>query len=105
MPSIHTIDSRNHVMHEALRDHFAWNNERTFKEIQLLHKDLVTVLANKGIDYTELRSALTPQASKHETAFLLRYGQDWCTGSLMSGDFKRRVSADPVDRLAPVRRL
>src|SRR5271168_4350120 len=34
-----------------------------------------------------------------------RYGQDWCTGSLMAGDFRRRVSAEPVDRLAPVRRL
>src|SRR5271167_117421 len=29
----------------------------------------------------------------------------WCTGSLMAGDFRRRVSAEPVDRLAPVRRL
>jgi hypothetical protein len=36
---------------------------------------------------------------------LMRYGQEWCSGGLMSGDFKRRVPADPVDRLAPVRRL
>jgi len=36
---------------------------------------------------------------------VVRYGQDWCMVSLMSGDFKRRVSADPVDCLAPVRRL
>jgi hypothetical protein len=33
-----------------------------------------------------------------------RYGQEWCTGSLMVGDVRRQVSADPVDRLAPVRR-
>ena len=84
MPSIHTIDSRNHVMLEVLRDHFTWSDERTFKEIQLLHKDLVTILAKKGIDYIKLRSALTPQGSKHEAAFLFnsslvgssRYGKE-----------------------------
>jgi len=27
-----------------------------------------------------------------------RYGQGWYTDGLMSGDFKQRVSVDPVDR-------
>jgi hypothetical protein len=114
MPSIHTIDSRNHVMLEVLRDHFAWNNERTFKEIQLLHKDLVTVLANKGIDYTELRSALTPQASKHETAFLFNselVSSNWYGKDLVEFFLSKLKSAanhciltgdldDPQDQLA-----
>jgi hypothetical protein len=32
------------------------------------------------------------------------YRQEWCMGSLIAFDFRRRVSAEPVDRLAPVRR-
>lgn len=70
MASIHTINARSHIMLEVLRDHFAWNDEHTFKQIQLLHKELLGILACKGINYAELRSALTPQGSKHETAFL-----------------------------------
>jgi hypothetical protein len=73
MPSIHTIDSRNHLMLETLHKHYSWSDKRTFNEIQVLHKTLVQILEAKGIKYEELRAALVPQQQKHEAAFLFDY--------------------------------
>ena len=36
---------------------------------------------------------------------VVSYCQEWCMNNLTVIDFKRRVSADPADRLAPVHRL
>lgn len=54
----------------VLRDHYAWTDARTFHEIQRFHSDFLDILRAKGIDYSSLRSALTPQSTKHEVAFL-----------------------------------
>jgi hypothetical protein len=70
MAGIHTLNARGNVMFPVLREHFAWSDGRTFKEIQRFHKDLLDILKAKGIHYDDLRSALTPQPTKHEAAFL-----------------------------------
>jgi hypothetical protein len=70
MASIHTLNARGNVLLPVLRGHFSWSDARTFKEIQQFHIDLLGILKAKGINYDELRSALTPQSAKHEAAFL-----------------------------------
>jgi hypothetical protein len=70
MTGIHTLNARGNVMLPALRGHYAWTDAETFHVIQNFHRDLLDILRTKGIDYTSLRSALTPQSMKHEAAFL-----------------------------------
>ncbi|WP_217705151.1 hypothetical protein [Peristeroidobacter soli] len=70
MACIHTLNARGNVMLPVMREHCAWTDARTFREIQRFHSDLLDVLRAKRIDYASLRSALTPQSTKHEAAFL-----------------------------------
>lgn len=70
MASIYTLNSRGNILLSTLRDHFSWTDARTFFEIQRFHNDLLNILRAKRIDYASLRSALTPQPTKHEAAFL-----------------------------------
>lgn len=70
MTAIHTLNARSYLMFPGLRKYYGWSDERTFKEIQHLHSNLLDILRIKGIDYAALRSALTPQPTKHEAAFL-----------------------------------
>lgn len=70
MSRIHSLNARGHLLLAAIRQHYSWTDERTFKEIQRLHQDFLQILANKGISYDDLRTALTPQTNKHEAAFL-----------------------------------
>lgn len=70
MSRIHTLNARGNLMLAAIRDHLSWTDERTFKEVQRFHQDLLQILNSKRINYDELRTALTPQTNKHEAAFL-----------------------------------
>ncbi len=70
MSVIHTLNSRDHIMLEILRDHFGVGPDRMKREIQMLHAETVKVLASKKIEYAELRSALVPSMDKHEAVFL-----------------------------------
>jgi hypothetical protein len=83
MAGIHTLNARDNVMLPVLREQFAWTDARTFREIQRFHKDFLDILRAKGIDYASLRSALTPQQTKHETAFL--FDGQRCDNSLVPG--------------------
>jgi hypothetical protein len=83
MPAIHTLNARGNVMLAALREHYAWNDARTFREIQSFHHDCLEILRVKGIDYASLRSALTPQTAKHEAAFL--FDEERCDNTFMPG--------------------
>jgi len=83
MTAIHTLNARTNVMFPSLREHLGWTDERTFKEIQHFHSDLLDVLRAKGIDYASLRSALTPQQAKHEVAFL--FDEERCDNKFMPG--------------------
>jgi hypothetical protein len=83
MAGIHTLNARGNVMLPVLREHYAWTDSRTFREIQRLHSDFLDILRAKGIDYTSLRSALTPQSTKHEAAFL--FDEQRCDNTLVPG--------------------
>lgn len=70
MSVIHTLNSRDHIMLEMLRDHFGVGPDRMRREIQIMHAETVEVLASKKIDYARLRSALVPSMDKYEAVFL-----------------------------------
>lgn len=78
--TVHTIDSRGNVMLEVLQDHFELNNEQVRHEIVESVKAVMAALHSRGVEYAELRSALTPQANRREIALLfdtLRIPEDW----------------------------
>lgn len=83
MAGIYTLNGRGNVMLPALREHYAWTDARTFREIQRFHSDLLDILRAKGIDYASLRSALTPQSTKHEAAFL--FDEQRCDNTFVPG--------------------
>ncbi len=70
MQPIHTLNARGHVMLETLRDHLGIAAPQMRQEILLLHGDVVRILASKGIQYSDLRSALVPSADRHEACFI-----------------------------------
>lgn len=57
-------------MLEVIRDLFGLKPEQMRREIAVLHTDLLSILRSKNIDYTSLRSALTPSMDRNEAAFL-----------------------------------
>jgi len=67
---IFTLNARGHVMLEVMRDHFKLSSQRLRAEIQGMHHSMIEALAAKGIEYTDLRSALVPTADRHEAGFL-----------------------------------
>lgn len=70
MPSIHSLNARGNVLLPVMRECLSLSDARTFAEIQNFHGECVGILKAKGIDYALLRTALTPQPTKHEAAFL-----------------------------------
>ena len=83
MPSIHTLNARGNFLLPVMRECFSLSDARTFAEIQNLHGECVGILKAKGIDYALLRTALTPQPTKHEAAFL--FDTDLCARSFAPG--------------------
>jgi hypothetical protein len=83
MAGIHTLNSRGNVLLPTLREYFALTDAQTFREIQHFHRDLLDILRAKGIDYASLRSALTPQPTKHEAAFL--FDEHRCEDTFVPG--------------------
>lgn len=68
--SIHTLDARGNVMLEVLRAEFNIDSGRMQSEIQSACKQLTEVLAKKGVNYGDLRSALVPSQVKREVALV-----------------------------------
>ena len=83
MPSIHTLNARGNILLPVMRECFSLSDARTFAEIQNFHGECVGILKAKGIDYAALRTALTPQPTKHEAAFL--FDTDLCARSFVPG--------------------
>lgn len=83
MPSIHTLNARCNVLLPVMRECFSLSDACTFAEIRIFHGECVGILKAKGIDYASLRTALTPQPTKHEVAFL--FDTALCTRSVVSG--------------------
>ncbi len=83
MAAIHTLNARGNVMLPVLREYFSWTDARTFREIRRFHSDLLDILNAKGIDYDLLRTALTPQQTKQEVAFL--FDEERCDNAVIPG--------------------
>jgi hypothetical protein len=83
MSRIHTLNARRNLLFPAIREHYSWTDEKTFVEVQRTHQDFRQILREKGINYDELRTALTPQASKHEAAFL--FDEHRCNSERIAG--------------------
>ena len=70
MQPIYTLNARSNVFLEVIRDYFKLSNPEVRREIQAMHQAVQDILANKGIDYSELKSALVPRADRIEAAFI-----------------------------------
>jgi hypothetical protein len=82
-------------MLSALREYFSWPEAQTFRFVQQFHAECLSILAQKGIRYEELRSALTPQPAKEEAAFL--FDEHRCDQERVAGV----DAADAVFKLLP----
>jgi hypothetical protein len=71
--TIFTLEARSHVVLEVMAEHFKMTDEQVFQDIQNSHKDLVQVLASKGIQYQDLRNALIPTTNRNERAYLFNW--------------------------------
>ncbi len=67
---IHTIDSRDNVMLEVVRDYFKMTPDAMFREIQNMASTTISILKDKGIKYQSLRSALVPSVDKLDVGFI-----------------------------------
>lgn len=67
---IHTVNARGNIMLEVVRDYFGVSPQRMRVEIQGMLKRTVTLLASKGVQYSELKNALTPQPDRREVALI-----------------------------------
>lgn len=97
MSRIHTLNARGNLLFAAIRQHYSWTDEKTFNEIQRTHTDFLEILSQKGINYDELRNALTPQTNKHEAAFL--FDEHRCNPEQIPGV----DAADAVLKLLPAK--
>lgn len=70
MQSIFTLNSRGHIMLEVMRDHFGIAAPQMRREIQLLHRETIQILASKNIEYSALRPALVPSMDRQEAVFI-----------------------------------
>ncbi len=68
--TIFTLEARSHVLLEVMAERFKMTDEQIFRDIQNTHRELVQVLASKGIQYKDLRSALIPSTKRNERAYL-----------------------------------
>ena len=62
--AIHTLDARDHVMLEVMRDVLDHPDMLTYIQGELAQTD--QILKSKGINYTELKTALVPNTQKRE---------------------------------------
>lgn len=67
---IYTLNARDNVMPEILRDHFGLSSIQMMKEIQGWRDELVATLSTKGISYRDLKRALIPSIDRIELALL-----------------------------------
>jgi len=110
---IFTLEARTNVFLEAMRDHLSLSGGAVFRVIEESFSDLRGLLAQKGIDYSNLKRALVPDPKREEWGFLFdwalsldpAYGReamhallpllgDQSTHSVLCGDwlFKERFS-------------
>lgn len=73
--TIFTLEARSHMLLEVMAEHFKMTDEQVFRDIQNSHRELVQVLASKGIQYEDLRNALIPTTKRNERAYLFNWSK------------------------------
>ncbi len=68
--SIHTLNARDNIMLEFLKDILELDSEGMFLSIQSMRDTLEALLLKKGVKYSELRTALTPSQNRKEIALV-----------------------------------
>lgn len=68
--SLHTLNARDHVMLQVMRDHFKLSADQMFREIQGLRHTVEETSAQKDISYDKLKSALVPDQHRREIALV-----------------------------------
>jgi len=67
--TIHTIDARDNVLLDVMQEGFALSSLGVRRAIRAAADDVIAILESKGIAYSDLKSALTPQKDKHEAVW------------------------------------
>ena len=67
---IHTVNARGNIFLEVVRATSKLDAAAMLREIQLLRREVESVLAAKGISYDELRPALVPNQKRREIALV-----------------------------------
>jgi len=76
---IYTINARDHVLLEVVRDSYGLGSDVMHRMIQRIHVATCNALQSKGIAYEYLRAGLVPRADKHEAAFI--FHSHWINSS------------------------
>ena len=70
MTEILTLNARSYTLFECIQGQFGLSTSQMRKEITSLYSETVAALKTKGIEYSELKSAVVPRTDKYEAAFL-----------------------------------
>lgn len=70
VPTIHTIDAREHGFLEGMSKHYKWTTSENYMQINLLAVATISVLSKKKVSYAGLKNALIPHADRKEIAFV-----------------------------------
>ena len=93
LDTIFTLEARGNVVLDVITDYFNLSDQRVFDEIHRMLRQLRTLLASKGVEYSRLQGALVPNTGRrHERAFVF----DWSKAT--SGFY----GAEAVHAILPV---
>lgn len=67
---IWTVEARGNIMLDVMQRDLNLKYPQMGREIRAAHTATVNILADKGVDYSRLRGALTPRRDRHEIAFV-----------------------------------
>ncbi|MGE8723309.1 hypothetical protein ACO2KH_18485 [Leptospira terpstrae] len=68
--TIYSIDARDNVYLEVIRNYLNLNGSTMRNIINELFNELIYILKSKGIEYEKLKNCLTPQLKKNESALI-----------------------------------
>ena len=67
---IHSINGYTNMMIEVMAKTLKLSDQDVQKLLRHMHREIVSALASKGVNYADLSTALTPRGNKHEIAFV-----------------------------------
>lgn len=111
---IHSINGYTNVFVEVMAETLGLDEGGIQTLLRSMHAEVSASLKNKGVNYTDLKSALTPQSDKHEIAFIFdssratswMYGEEfsraWLAAlSVAGGPQRTAISEGDVIGLEP----